>query len=212
MSDSLTKSESAELAERVQRIKRGLDSFLEVGADLLAIRDKRLYRATHKTFEAFARETFQISRRRAYQLIDAADVASNVNNCSQIQPSSESQIRPLTKLEPQQQSAAWEKAVESAGGETPTAKQVAAAVRQFDEPEEVHIHTAEEIKSEMVGGATCAPGSGELRVPTEAEATEGDGDSINLRSLKRYWRMAGKRDRRSFVIWVTNESPESFAE
>ena len=41
---------------------------------------------------------------------------------SQILPSSERQVRPLTKLEPEQQREAWTKAVESAGGKVPSGR------------------------------------------------------------------------------------------
>ena len=44
-------------------------TFIEVGKALLAIRDAKLYRKTHKTFEAYCRDRWEMSRPRAYQLI-----------------------------------------------------------------------------------------------------------------------------------------------
>ncbi len=41
---------------------------------------------------------------------------------SQILPTSERQVRPMTKLEPHQQQEAWVKAVEQAGGKVPPAR------------------------------------------------------------------------------------------
>ena len=73
----------------------------------------RLNRSHHSTFESYCREKWGMARRTAYQMIDAAEVVSNldVRNCAQM-PASESQARPLTKLEPEVQRMAWEEAVE----------------------------------------------------------------------------------------------------
>lgn len=56
---------------------------------------------------------WDFNRRYAYYLIDSASVLENVNNCSQ-KPITESQARPLSRLEPAQQREAWQKAVETA--------------------------------------------------------------------------------------------------
>ena len=61
-------------------------------------------RETHKTFEDYCRDRWDMQRRYAYYMIDAASVIENVNHGSQaILPTSERQARPLTKLEPEQQ-------------------------------------------------------------------------------------------------------------
>ena len=52
---------------------------------------------------------------------------------SQILPSSERQVRPLTKLEPEQQREAWTKAVESAGGKVPSGRIVKDIVQRIKE-------------------------------------------------------------------------------
>jgi len=51
-----------------------------------------------------------MERRHAYRLIDAADVTTQ---CRQLatKPATESQARPLTKLEPEQQVEAWKQVV-----------------------------------------------------------------------------------------------------
>jgi hypothetical protein len=66
--------ESGELAECERVIERGLGTFVEVGAALTKIRDGRLYRADHVTFEDYCRERWGFSRVRAHHLIDAAGV------------------------------------------------------------------------------------------------------------------------------------------
>ena len=102
-------------------IERGLETFIEVGNALLQIRDERLYQRDYDTFEDYCRERWQMSRSRAHRLIDAATVAGNLlpigNN-----PTHESQVRPLTKLEPEEQRAAWKLA--TAINPNPTAREV----------------------------------------------------------------------------------------
>ena len=68
----LSATEYASLEQHENTIKRHLDHFSAVGQALLAIRDGRLYRATHKTFEAYCRERWSIGRNRANRLILAS--------------------------------------------------------------------------------------------------------------------------------------------
>jgi hypothetical protein len=75
----LTAPERQRLAELEAVIERGLDTFAEVGRALLEIRDARLYRETHATFEAYLRERWGMSRQRGYQLMDAARVSTIVD-------------------------------------------------------------------------------------------------------------------------------------
>jgi len=56
-------------------IERGQQTFIEVGRALMEIRDRRLYRETHATFEAYCGERWGWTRQRANQQIDAACVA-----------------------------------------------------------------------------------------------------------------------------------------
>jgi hypothetical protein len=57
-------------------IERGQETFIEVGRALMEIRDRRLYRDTHATFEAYCKERWGWTRQRANQLVDAAHVAT----------------------------------------------------------------------------------------------------------------------------------------
>ena len=61
------------LAECEKVVERGLATFVVVGEALARIRDGRLYRESHKTFEAYCDERWGMSRPRAYQFIAAAD-------------------------------------------------------------------------------------------------------------------------------------------
>jgi DNA N-6-adenine-methyltransferase (Dam) len=66
------------LAELEQVIERGLETFVEVGQALSRIRDERLYRESHKTFEAYCRERWRMSNRHANRQIEAAAVAGSL--------------------------------------------------------------------------------------------------------------------------------------
>jgi hypothetical protein len=113
--DALAPAEQDELARCEQIISRGLQMFVQVGQALQRIRDERLYRATHPTFESYLADRWNISRTAAHQYIAAAAVVENVRNCEQIEPpQNEAQCRPLAQLEPDEQTEAWTEAVESA--------------------------------------------------------------------------------------------------
>lgn len=131
-------NEADRLSVLEDTIERGLTTFVEVGAALLEIRDSRLYRATHGTFEDYCRDRWQMARRTAYQLIDAAGVIENVRNCAQILPITESQARPLASLEPEVQREVWQRAVETA----PSGKVTAAHVQNVADEYRAHPHVA----------------------------------------------------------------------
>jgi hypothetical protein len=114
-STPLSDSERDALAQQEQVIERGIRSFVEVGLALAAIRDGKLYRETHDTFEAYLLDRWNLSRPRAYQLIEAAETAGNLSTNVDIPlPQNEAQCRPLAQLEPDEQAATWAEAVESA--------------------------------------------------------------------------------------------------
>lgn len=66
-------------------------------------------------------------------MIDAAGVVSNVSNWTQTVPKTESQARPLTKLEPEVQREAWSQVVEENkdNPESITAKKVAEVAKEW---------------------------------------------------------------------------------
>jgi hypothetical protein len=122
---TLDKVEVAQLESYERVIERGVAVFSEVGSALLAIRDGRLYRAEHDTFEIYCHERWSMSRPRAYQLIESANIISNLSTVVDIPaPISERQLRPLAALEPEEQRMVWKQAVEESGGKPPTAIKV----------------------------------------------------------------------------------------
>ena len=134
----LSAAEQVRLIQLENAIEVGLRTFVDVGNALLEIRDSRLYRLTHGTFEDYCRVRWGFTRMRASQLISAAEVIENlgVNNCLQT-PATESQARPLTVLEPAQQREAWQRAVETAPNGKVTAAHVESVVRSLYVPETI---------------------------------------------------------------------------
>jgi phage N-6-adenine-methyltransferase len=136
--------ESSRLVELEKKIERGLDTFVQVGEALLEIRDSRLYRVEHKTFEDYCRVKWGMSRQNAHELIGAVLVNENLSGTpDKPKITAVSQARPLTKLPPEEQPAAWAAAVEKADGKQPTAKQVEEAVLEITEPERKHVHVSQ---------------------------------------------------------------------
>ena len=78
-STTLNVAEKRELAKLEKRIESKLADFLIVGSDLKQIRDGKLYRPTHKTFEAYVKQRFEIERAYAYRLIESAEVIQDLS-------------------------------------------------------------------------------------------------------------------------------------
>jgi signal recognition particle GTPase len=112
-------------------------AFYEAGTSLRELRDKRLYRSTHTTFETYCRDRFGFTRANATYLITGASVVDNLKKMStnglQILPTNERQTRPLTKLEPNEQRQVWQQAVEQADGKVPSGRIVKGIVDRLKE-------------------------------------------------------------------------------
>ncbi len=167
---TVTAVEVPELTEEEQRDRLHLErkvekAVFEAGKALMELRDRRLYRSTHSTFEEYCKDRFGFQRRHPYRLIEASAVFDNLiklcpngtqtenessdaeiypsgtqtkndemcPNGTQILPTSERQVRPITKLEPQQQWEVWQTAVEEAGGKVPSARVVGDVVQRIME-------------------------------------------------------------------------------
>ncbi len=121
--EELSPEEAADRQRLELKVER---AFYESGLALIELRSRRLYRSTHKSFEEYCLLRFGFQRAHSYRLIDAARVVDNLSSgCLQIGdilPSSESQCRPLIKLEAGEQRQVWQSAVVQAGGKVPPAR------------------------------------------------------------------------------------------
>ena len=121
----LATPEKATLEECEAVIEKGWVTFVEVGRGLMTIRDRRLYRTIHPTFEAYCLEKWHYQKSHAYRLIAAAEVIECLSPIGDIpRPTHESQIRPLAGLPPDQVVSVWKEAIAKASGAEVTAKLV----------------------------------------------------------------------------------------
>ena len=223
----LTTQEQRDLQQHEHIITQGLDTFTEVGQALLDIRDRRLYRGAHKTFEAYCREKWGFTKSRANQLVDAAcivNVLENDNHGCQ-KPQNERQIRPLTKLkDPDQQKQVWNAACE-------TAQREGRPVTAVDVKRVVEKKTATNARSDSRGAAATKPlgshrredtrpkihnacsqsqaGTKEVGPPTrEAESAKDDrfksSDSDCVYVIKRDFPLLSDAGQSEVFIWMGN--------
>jgi hypothetical protein len=117
LTTQLTIEEKADLENLEGAITRELGSFIVVGMALEEIRSKRLYQEGYKNFKDYCNEKWQMGRRYAGNLITGSQIAENLGALAplctpcEIQPTSETQVRPLAALEPNEQRDVWEEAV-----------------------------------------------------------------------------------------------------
>lgn len=116
------------LKQHEEIIADGMKSFLYVGQSLMAIRDERLYAEHYDTFEAYCQKRWQFGKSRAYQLIEAAEVQSDLSTIVDAKtknskqktaiplPQNEAQARAVAESAdtPEQRRQVWEKVIETA--------------------------------------------------------------------------------------------------
>ncbi|TVZ96473.1 hypothetical protein [Streptomyces sp. BK340] len=133
MTNILTASESSALAEHEAVIERGIKTFYEVGTALADIRDRKLYRADHGTFEEYCQRRWQLSRPRAYELITAAEVVSGMPDTAQPVANAR-QASELARVPEPERADVWRETVERTAGK-PTAAAVRETYEQRQEPD-----------------------------------------------------------------------------
>jgi hypothetical protein len=91
-------------------LKTGTEVVLAVGEALDQIRDRKLYKAKYRTFEAYVKDRFSMKRSRAYHLISAARVIKELRaHFKETElPKNESVVRPLMKFKDQQLIDIWQ--------------------------------------------------------------------------------------------------------
>lgn len=94
-------------------IRSGFKSYHEMGAALLEIRDRRLYKKTHSSFGEYCKQKWDYTEASINRFIAAAKLASRLAPIGV--PRNESILRPLVKLHPKQQTRVWQCAMEKVG-------------------------------------------------------------------------------------------------
>ena len=81
--------ENQELIQHEAVVESGLKTFVDVGSALLAIRDRRLYRENHNTFDEYCQQRWGMQRAHAYRMIESAKVVGNLSPMGDILPQNE---------------------------------------------------------------------------------------------------------------------------
>ena len=85
----LTADQESRFNQLIDEIDAGIDAWRLVGERLFELRENRLYRATHKTFEAFVRDAWGWSRSHAIRALSAPAVAveyeKRIGKCLQME-------------------------------------------------------------------------------------------------------------------------------
>jgi hypothetical protein len=194
---SLTSAEEKRKKELVKVVKDGLNKFIEVGMALVELRDKKLYRNTHETFERFVNDSFSIGIRYAQMLMKGTKTVENLKTRTQVRlPESERQVRPLSEFDndPDTQAKLWKRAVQKADGGSPSPALVRDTVEDYFVEEHISLPPEEEELQErkFLGEEIGAP------LPPIRTSEE----SGNLKSLKLYWDRTNKTDRGKFCLWA----------
>lgn len=124
---TLNPGERKRLRDCEQTIRAGLGTFIEVGIALMEIRNSKLYRGTHRTFEDYAQSVLSLTRPHAYRLMDSAQVVRDLSPIGDISllPTNEAQARELVRIKTAaERVAAWRKVIGATGDEPLTAKRV----------------------------------------------------------------------------------------
>jgi hypothetical protein len=131
-----------EVQERDELENTVQQAFLMAGQALKTLRDKRLYRETHSTFESYIRDRFDFTKRKAYYLIDAFEIVNNLKSEPMVHllPTNERQCREIAKLPAQKRGKAWSQAIEEAGGKVPPARIVKQVVTQIKGESEMKLN------------------------------------------------------------------------
>ena len=110
-------------------IEAGRQSFIDVGKALTDVRDGKLWREKYESFEDYCQKRWRWGKRRAYQLIEAGEVAKSLpeSPCKILQ--NDSQARELAKVAPAKRAAVLEQA--AASGPV-TAKSIKSANKELN--------------------------------------------------------------------------------
>lgn len=153
--EPLTAAEAERLSALEARIEAGLTTFVEVGNALAEVRDARLYRERWGTFERYLTERWGLSRRRGYQLIEAAEAVKDFAQ----PPAVESHAVALAAIAPELREDAY-RAVAKLGKVTAEAVRALAATPDEDVEALIALTTTEpdfarlavELVKEVSGG------------------------------------------------------------
>lgn len=134
MNKSLTPTQKALLTACEAEIEKNMEGAKVLASALQRIKSQKLYQAEYGTFEEYCERRWNRSRRWGYQVIEAAEVAENVQSIAQnCPPLTTTNAVLLSSLPADEQAEAYEEAVATAPEGKVTAKHVKAVVEDRKE-------------------------------------------------------------------------------
>jgi hypothetical protein len=129
----LSHEEKDLLQTHEETITEGLATFFEVGSALMAIKEARLYREKHSSFEAYCQQRWGFGRTYAWRVIGAAERLKLLNDEGTTRkPSSEFQMRPFLRLAPEAFPNAWKQVLERAKDGEITSKLIGRLIEEAE--------------------------------------------------------------------------------
>lgn len=161
------------LSELEPSIQRLKDAWLEA-SEALREADELYKELGYTSFDSYCRERWGWQRQRAYELIASGDAVKELPPECNFKITNATQALELSKSAPHRRV----EVLEHAAASGPI--------------------TAKSIRESR---AVIDPGSEPVKPPSQ-EAIEADKESDSLFQLKRWWKKAGKSDRKKFLRWV----------
>lgn len=173
---ALSQNERDELEECEGIVEKGLGTCFEVGDALLRIRDSRLYRDTHTTFQQYCQERWHLGRSYAWRIMGAAERMKLLPSGDNLpRPANEFQMRPFLKLAPEEFPGAWKRAVKTAKEGRVTLSVVKAVIRELLANTQGMVRSPKKGKRSKPKGKW--PGGQVLMLLTEAKRQVKNGES-----------------------------------
>ncbi len=155
----LLPSPLSQLQEQEVIIQKGLNGFIKAGEALKVIKEGKLYSGEYATYQEYCQKKWNFTPQHANRLIKAATVVEEIKSepIGSIVPQSEAQARALSKSE--NPAVDWKETQEVTGKEQPTAKELAALIKEKNKKKdfidaEIAEETHEEIPCEAISDAS----------------------------------------------------------
>ena len=122
--EPISLKESKLLIDCEATIKKGQETFFEVGQAIVKIRDGKLYRSEHRSFEDYCRERWGWEKRYVQYVVSASNAVAALPEAQRTIVRSESQARELARIPADKRAEVLGKA-----GDKPTAKAIRQAAK-----------------------------------------------------------------------------------
>lgn len=126
----LTPEEESDFEAHIEVIRKSTDNDKPAAISMFDIRNRKLYRGSHKTWRDFCRDEFDMSEPRATQLIKFGELIADLTAKGVdafLIPTNERAAREVRRVEDSKKVAVLKSAYKLAGKTTPTSSHIAAA-------------------------------------------------------------------------------------